>query len=106
MIALATALVRKFPHLIAIGDTSICGNVEWLDLVIPGPRGEYSLNLSLAEGEYHLHANDNPQPLAVFWSEAAVYLFCLALVPVMHAAVTKPFLVQVNETMITITVRP
>ena len=104
MIALASALVRKFPTFIAIGDTSIRGNVTWLDLVIPGLRGEYSLNISLAEGEYHVHANENPRPIAVFWSASAVYLFCLALVPVMQAAVNKPFLVQIDETMIAIEV--
>lgn len=104
MIHLASALVRKFPTLIAIGDTSLRGNVEWLDLVIPGPRGEHSINISLAEGEYHVHANENPRPIAVFWSASAVYLFCLALVPIMQAAVNKPLLVQIDETMITIEV--
>jgi len=104
VIHLASALVRRFPTLVAIGDSSIRGNVKWLDLVVPGLRGEYSINISLAEGEYHLHANDNPKPIAVFWSASAVYLFCLALVPVMQAAVNKPLLMQIDETMITIEV--
>lgn len=90
MIALGTAIVRRFPKIVAMGNTSLCGNVEWLDLVVSGPRGECTINISLSEGEYHVHANDNPHPIAVFWSVSAVYLFCLSIVPIAQAVVDRP----------------